>query len=133
MYSFEELFSGYLSEEVMSVFAGTAVADCTLDAEQRVLHTVLRASGYIKREDQLRCAEEIKTALQLQFCDLSVLSPADALNADACAELTAGCFHAAAIISALTAAKATTRTHFIFKPKNSLSNTFIPHFVHRFR
>ncbi len=66
MYSFEELFSTYLSAETINVFSDTGVKHCILNSENRNLALELHSKKYIPCAKINLLHEEIKHALQLQ-------------------------------------------------------------------
>ncbi len=72
MYSFKELFSAYLSSEMLNVFENTEIIDCNIDNASRSLKLKLQSNTYIASNKANILREEIKHALKLENIDLKI-------------------------------------------------------------
>lgn len=66
MYSFEELFSAYLSSELLNTFKGVKINECKLNTETRDLNLKILGNTYIPLSKVTVLREEIKHALSLE-------------------------------------------------------------------
>lgn len=87
MFSFAELFGGYVSGEVCSAYADTVIKNCILKKEERELELCVYSEKYIPRGISLRLKNEIKAALQLNVLKYSAAFAGESFCSQACAEI----------------------------------------------
>ena len=88
MFSFPELFGGYVSEDVCTAFAEVRMDNCILKKESREFELSVFSEKYIPRSTVLRFKNEVKAVLQLNAFDLLQTFAPDAFCSDACADIT---------------------------------------------
>lgn len=70
MYSFEELFSTYLSAETVNIFKNAVVENCIIDSDNRNIKLKISCPQYIPYAKINLLREEVKHALKLESADL---------------------------------------------------------------
>ena len=88
MFSFPELFGGYVSDDICIALAEVRIDNCILKKESREFELSVFSETYIPRDTVLRFKNEVKTALQLSTFDLSQTFAPDAFCSEACADIT---------------------------------------------
>ena len=83
MYSFEELFATYLSEETLKIFGNVNIGECKLNSDTRSLSLKLYSGEYIPSAAINNLREEIKGALQLEGDTIEITFASDAFCIDA--------------------------------------------------
>ena len=87
MYSFKELFGGYISAGLMKTFENTKIEKCELKSDTREISLKMAGDAYIPNSHVNAFREEIKHALRLENIDMEICYSADVFNIDAVADI----------------------------------------------
>lgn len=88
MFSFEELFGGYIGEELKFAFCDAIIHNCELDTAERTLDISVSSNKYIERKHVLMLKECVKSALRLEELELNLCFDSGAFCALACSDIT---------------------------------------------
>ncbi len=87
MYSFKELFSAYVSDNILNTFENVEIIDCNIDNASRSINLKLQNTTYISAAKINILREEIKHALKLNDANIDVCFTSDAFCLDAAEDI----------------------------------------------
>ena len=85
---FLDIFSTYFDDALKQALNEAVLEKWSLDIDLRSLNMVINSCGYISREDRIKINNSLKSALNLELCEVSYTFGVDAFCDKACEDLT---------------------------------------------